>query len=185
MAESAARITPVSHATGRLRPLPPAARFILHGDAEVRARAADVWGIPAFPDTLRAVVQDTRASLWLGPEEYLLIGWSATDAAPDAAAVLAADLETAIGAVPHALVDVSHRQTALEIQGPQAAAILNGACPLDLDLAAFPIGMCTRTVFAKADIVLWRTEADRFRVEVWRSFADYVTGLLAVIARDY
>ena len=38
--------------------------------------------------------------------------------------------------------------------------------------------MCTRTVFAKAEIVLWRTAADTFRVEVWRSFADYVVGML-------
>ncbi len=35
---------------------------------------------------------------------------------------------------PHALVDISHRQFALEISGPHAGAILNGACPLDLDL---------------------------------------------------
>ena len=62
---------------------------------------------------------------------------------------------------------------------------MNGACPLDLDLREFPIGMCTRTVFAKADIVLWRTRAEAFHVEVWRSFAGYVTGLLGEIAREF
>ena len=45
--------------------------------------------------------------------------------------------------------------------------------------------MCTRTVFAKADIVLWRTRADAFHLEVWRSFAGYVGGVLAEIAREF
>ena len=54
--------------------------------------------------------------------------------------------------------------------------ILNGACPLDLDMSAFPIGMCTRTVLAKADIVLWRIAEDAFHVEVWRSFTGTSTG---------
>jgi sarcosine oxidase subunit gamma len=45
--------------------------------------------------------------------------------------------------------------------------------------------MCTRTVFAKADIVLWRTGEQTFHVEVWRSFAGYVTGLLVEIASEY
>jgi sarcosine oxidase subunit gamma len=34
--------------------------------------------------------------------------------------------------------------------------------------------MCTRTVLGKAEIVLWRTAPDIFRIEVWRSFAAYV-----------
>ena len=62
--------------------------------------------------------------------------------------------------------------------------LLNAGCPLDLDLAAFPVGMCTRTVLAKAEIVLWRTSAEVFHVEVWRSFASYVTEYLAEVARE-
>jgi sarcosine oxidase subunit gamma len=62
---------------------------------------------------------------------------------------------------------------------------LSGACPLDLDLAEFPVGMCTRTVLAKADIVLWRTQENRFHLEVWRSFSGYVTGLLGEIALEF
>jgi sarcosine oxidase subunit gamma len=79
-------------------------------------------------------------------------------------------------------VDISHRQFALEVSGPNAATILNGACPLDLDVSEFPVGMCTRTVLAKADIVLWRKREDVFHLEVWRSFAGYVSGILTEIA---
>ena len=87
--------------------------------------------------------------------------------------------------IPHALVDVSHRQFAVAVSGAHAADILNGACPLDLDLAEFPVGMCTRTVFAKAEIVLWRTAEETFHVEIWRSFAGYVTGVLGEIASEF
>ena len=81
-------------------------------------------------------------------------------------------------------VDVSHRQVALIVEGPQAVTMLNGACPLDLHPSAFPVGMCTRTVFAKAEIVLWRTGEQRFHLEVARSFARYVYELLREIAAD-
>jgi sarcosine oxidase subunit gamma len=56
---------------------------------------------------------------------------------------------------------------------------------LDLDVRAFAVGMCTRTVFAKAEIVLWRTAADVFRLEVWRSFTDYVASFLDEVVREY
>ena len=68
--------------------------------------------------------------------------------------------------------------------GPEAARLLNAACPLDLDPSAFPVGMCTRTLFAKAEIVLWRTGATAFHVEVWRSFAPYVVGHLTQASSD-
>jgi sarcosine oxidase subunit gamma len=45
--------------------------------------------------------------------------------------------------------------------------------------------MCTRTVFSKADILLWRTAEEAFHIEVWRSFAGYVTGLLREIAVEF
>jgi sarcosine oxidase subunit gamma len=78
----------------------------------------------------------------------------------------------------HSLVDVSHRQTGLELSGPEADAILAVGCPLDLHPRAFPIGMCARTVFAKCEIVLWRKGPELFHIEVWRSFRAYVVGLL-------
>jgi sarcosine oxidase subunit gamma len=130
-------------------------------------------------------VNASRASLWLGPDEYLLLDSGEAAGSDEHAADLAVRLEAALDTVPHALVDISHRQAAIEVRGPHAAAILNGACPLDLDISQFPVGTCTRTVFAKADIVLWRTGEQSFHVEIWRSFIDYVTGLLVVIAQDY
>jgi sarcosine oxidase subunit gamma len=161
-----------------LRTLAPASRFILHGDRRTRDSVSMVWGVPFAEHACGAVAVGDRATLWLGPDEYLL--WNAArDSDPGVTA-----LEQALTDLPHALVDISHRQMGFEISGPQAETVLGGACPLDLDISKFPVAMCTRTVLAKAEIVLWRTRADAFHLEVWRSFVPYVTALLGEIGRD-
>ncbi len=160
-----------------VRPLPPATRHILRGGPQVMTAAGSALGLIISDAVCRAAVNgDQAAALWLGPDEQLLLSPESAD--------LAATLAPALCGLPHSLVDVSHRQIALEVAGPHAAAVLNTGCPLDLDLGAFPVGMCTRTVFAKAEIVLWRTGADVFHVEVWRSFASYLTEFLAEVARE-
>jgi sarcosine oxidase subunit gamma len=180
MPDAALRSLPPVRASEWLRAMPPAMRFILHGDVRARAAAAPAWGAAFSEQPCRAVLAAARATLWLGPDEYLLLG---TDVQSETSAADA--LELALGNVPHALVNISHRQFALEVSGFHAASILNGACPLDLDLGEFPVGMCTRTVLAKADILLWRTRDDAFQLEVWRSFSGYATGLLREIAREF
>jgi sarcosine oxidase, subunit gamma len=81
---------------------------------------------------------------------------------------------------PDEWLDVTHRQVALSIRGERAEDILASGCALDLSETSFTIGMCTRTMFHKAEMVLWRTGADSFHLEVWRSFARYVEGLLRI-----
>jgi sarcosine oxidase, subunit gamma len=168
-----------------LRVLPGKTRFIFQGNAEARAAAGTAWGVPFAEQACRATRAGERATLWLGPDEYLLWdGASGTDPAA-AAAASATAIEQGLGGLPHALVDISHRQIALALSGPRAADILSGACPLDLSIAQFPVGACTRTILAKADIVLWRIAADTFQLEVTRSFAAYVSDLLREIALDF
>jgi sarcosine oxidase subunit gamma len=175
----AARTPPKVSPSEWMLGVPPASRFIFQGSGEARAAAAAAWGVAFADEACRAIVQDKRATLWLGPDEYLLLDFA--DGANDAASAI----EQSLRDLPHALVDISHRQIALKIFGPHAEAILSGACPLDLSISKFPVGMCTRTVFAKADIVLWRTSADAFHLEVWRSFTAYVTGLLQEIGAEF
>lgn len=179
MADAAAlRHAPLIPALPGMRLLPPAARFILRADAGAVRAAGAAIGVEIDGTFCRAFLGHERAALWLGPDEYLLL------APQEAAHALASSVELALQGAAHALVDVSHRQTALELQGPRAMELLNSGCPLDLDLAAFPVGMCTRTVFAKAEILLWRSAVQVFRIEVWRSFTQYVARLLAQAARE-
>jgi sarcosine oxidase subunit gamma len=166
--------------------LPPAGRWVLHGALRARALAAPVWGVGFAEEACRAMTSGSRATLWMGPDEYLLLDMGSGDGADgESHAALAQNLEHALAGAPHALVDVSHRQFALEISGVHAATILSGGCPLDLDARAFPVGMCTRTVLAKADIMLWRTGQTTFHLEAWRSFAAYVSELLGEVAREF
>jgi sarcosine oxidase, subunit gamma len=183
MAEATLRRPPLLSSAGWLKTLPPAARWVLHGDSKARRLAAAAWGVGFSETACRALRSGERATLWLGPDEYMLLDLAAQDESVPAAA--AASLEQALRDAPHALVDVSHRQFALEVSGPDAEVILRGACPLDLHISRFPVGMCTRTLLAKADITLWRTGDDAFHIEVWRSFAGYVGGLLQEIAREF
>jgi sarcosine oxidase subunit gamma len=179
MAEPLAlRRIPAIPAAAGLRLLEPAARFILRAEVRAIRAAGAALGIDVAAAPCRASRGGTRAALWLGPDEYLLL-------APQLEApALAGAVENALQGEPHSLVDVSHRQSALELSGARAAEILNSGCPLDLDAAAFAVDMCTRTVFAKAEIVLWRTAPDVFRLEVWRSFTDYVAGFLGEVVRE-
>ena len=162
----AARTVPQLAASDLLQPLPPAQRWVLRGAPAVRAAAERAFGVSVPADACRAATLGGRAALWLGPDEWLLLA-EAEDACESLGAALA-DL-------PHSLVDVSHRQTAFCVAGPQAATLLAAGCPLDLDERAFPTGMCTRTMCAKAEIVLWRPAPPVFRIEVWRSYAIYLT----------
>jgi sarcosine oxidase subunit gamma len=148
---------------------PPLRRHVLRGGADVVAKAGAALGLAIPVRPMTSADAGDVAALWLGPDEWLLLN------APD-------DLAESLNGLPHSLVDVSHRQTGLVLRGTLAARVLNSGCPLDLSLRAFPVGMVTRTIFHKAEIVLWR-RSDGFHVEVWRSFAAYVTDHLIVARR--
>jgi sarcosine oxidase, subunit gamma len=173
----AVRLPPTLTLSPMLQQLPPATRYILRGAEPVRAAAGGSFGVhlPAAP--CRAASEGSRAALWLGPDEWLLLA-EESEAGP-----VAMGLDAALSGLPHSLVDVSHRQVACVVAGPQAPTLLNSGCPLDLDARAFPVGMCTRTMMAKAEVVLWRTRPQAFRLEMWRSFAAYVSLFLAEAAR--
>lgn len=165
-----------------LAPLPAAVRFVLRCDPSAVAAAGDAFGV-ALPLRINtASTQGARSALMLGPDEWLMVADDAS--APDATATLGRALDATLAHVPHSLVDVSHRQTAIRVEGHEAALTLNAAVPLDLCEEAFPVGMATRTILEKAEVVLWRTGPRAFRVEVWRSFAPYVMDLLSAVAQE-
>jgi sarcosine oxidase subunit gamma len=156
---------------------PFAARWLLRGGPEVSAPIGAAFGVAPPLQPLRAAATGARAALWLGPDEWLLV-------AEDEAESLGVALEAVLAGFAHALIDVSHRQCAIELVGPGAARLLNAGCPLDLDASAFPVGMVARTLLLKAEVTLWRREAECFRLEVARSFAPYVATVLEASARD-
>ena len=150
----------------------PAVRFIFQGGPAAREAAGRSFGIALPVDACRAEVAGERAALWLGPDEWLLL------APPGEVDTVFAALENALAGQPHSLVDVTHRQVALSVVGPQARDLLASGCPLDLAPDSYPVDMCTRTLFAKAEVVLWRRSAEEYHLETGRSFSGYVLGWL-------
>jgi len=161
-----------------LETFPPASRFVFRGDSAARGAAGTAFGVAFAESACRATTDGSRAALWLGPDEHLLL-------APDGAVEqIESALSRALVGHAYSLVDVSHRQVGIRVQGSRAEWLLESQCPLPLNLRDCPVGMCTRTVFAKAEIVLWRTSVEVFHLEVWRSFATYVVELLREIDRE-
>lgn len=152
--------------------------FRARDDAALDAAGA-AFGVALPRQACRFKEADNKRALWLGPDEWLL-----TMPMADGPRHLEA-LEKALAGKPCSLVDVSNRSLAFTVAGPQAAAILNSGCPLDLSTDAFPVGMCTRTVLAKTEIILLRTAQDRFLVDVWRSFAPYAWSWLEEARREF
>ncbi|MCU4161104.1 sarcosine oxidase subunit gamma [Acidiphilium sp. AL] len=186
MADVAMTMTPVRRAPldglagdPRARRAVPMARFSLRlPEAAIGAASASL-GLDLAGPINNVAEREGCAILRLGPDEWLVL---ANDA--DSAAIAAA-LDRGMPDRRFSLVDIDHRQTGIVLDGADAADMLSAGCPLDLDLAAFPVGMATRTIFAKAEIVLWRTAPTRFHIEVWGSFTSYVWALLKEIGREY
>jgi heterotetrameric sarcosine oxidase gamma subunit len=154
-----------------LAPVQPLTRVIVRADPPTASAIGGMLGVTLPTEPCHATTSSDRAALWLGPDEWLVLaGEDAAFSEPGACA---------------SIVDVSHRDTAVSVSGPRAEWAINAFCALDLHPAAFPVGMCTRTVFGKAQIVLWRTGEAAFHIEVARSFAPYVWACLEEARREF
>ena len=162
-----------------LEAMPFLSRFIFRGSEAAANDLGQALGVALSRDALKGNANaDGRAALWLGPDEWELIGSVADYDA------LKSTVERVV-TEPHSLADVSHRNSGVTVRGSKVEAVLNAAVALDLDISAFPVGMCTRTLLGKAEVVLWRRAADAFDIETFRSFIPYIHAYLAEAAREY
>ena len=156
----------------------PATRYSFRGSAAAAENAGRAFGAALPLRPLQSASSAGRHALWLGPDEWLLLAPAGDEA------IIERAIRSACAVMPFSLVDVSHRQIGLLVSGPRAADTLMAECPLDLDPVVFPAGTCVRTIFAKAELIVWRTAPDAFRIEIARSFWPYVVGFLTDIIRD-
>jgi sarcosine oxidase subunit gamma len=143
--------------------------FLAQVNVRADAPAARALGLPLEPNTT-ATAHD-RTIVWLGPDEWLVVG-------PDGhAAAIAIELEAcAEGWVT--TVDLSANRTAIEVAGPRVRDLLAAGCSLDLHPRAFGPGRCAQTMVARAQVVLEARDADAFRLFVRGSFAAYLASWL-------
>lgn len=166
-------LAPTARTAGaaRLAILAPTTRLAIRAGGAAATAIGMAIGVlmPTVP--CRSVISRDRAALWLGPDEWLVV-------APEDAVDLQSLARRAAADHPVSVVDVSNATHTLELAGPGAAWCLNAFCALDLDQAAFPVGMCTRTLLGKAPMVLWRVAGDLFHLDVGRSYLAYAWGCL-------
>ena len=131
------------------------------------------YPLPLEPNT--AWEAGPRATLWLGPDEWLVLG------PRHAGDAIVAELEAALSGEHRSVIDVSANRVAIELGGPARFELLASGCPLDLHPRSWRAGMCAQTLFAKTQVIL-HERAETTGILVRPSFADYlVTRLLAAL----
>ncbi|WP_329262233.1 sarcosine oxidase subunit gamma [Streptomyces sp. NBC_01478] len=186
LAGAADRLAATTRSSGgavRLAELPFLAQVIVRLDA--KGAAADAVGLalglslPLEPNT--AVRAGELTVLWLGPDEWLVVG------PPDSQRDLEHRIRAASGDEHVAVTDVSAQRTTLLVSGARARDLLAHGCPLDLHPRAFGAGRCAQTTLARAQVVLVaRDEVGAgFWVLVRSSFAGYLTDWLLDAAAEY
>lgn len=153
----------------------PSGRYVLRTDLEAARRVGIALGVALDTPINRAVHSQGVAALRLGPDEWFLLA----DVEPDPG--LPARISEVARGAPQSLVDVGHRTCGLLIEGAEVEAVLAAGCPLPLAISEFAVGKATRTVLAKAEIILWRRAANSFQIEIARSYVVYVVELLATV----
>lgn len=128
------------------------------------------YPLPLEPNT--AWEDGPRAALWLGPDEWLILG------RPGDGAAIVSELEAALAGVHYSAVDVGANRVALEISGPRSKEVLSKACSLDLDpRGGWAAGHCAQTLLARVPVIL-QERADTTGILVRPSFADYLVDWL-------
>ena len=167
-ADDLARIAQVTDGAVVLEHVPFLAQVNLRLDPWLADRAP--YPLPVAPNT--AWEDGPRAALWLGPDEWVILG------PPDAGGEIVAKLDAALDGLHRSVVDVGANRVALEISGPGAREILSKGCAIDLHPRMWSPGMCAQSTLGKAQVIL-HERADTTGIAVRTSFANYLVDWFA------
>ena len=123
----------------------------------IRSRTPETLGLPREPNTWTALGEGE--ALWLGPDEWLLIGGTPPMSADP-------------------IVDVSANRAILDLEGETRHALLGQGCSLDLHPSRWRGGMCAQTLLGGVPVILQERDGAT-RVLVRPSFANHLVGWLA------
>ncbi|GEC10164.1 sarcosine oxidase subunit gamma [Streptomyces spinoverrucosus] len=183
VADHLAAATRTSGGAIRLAELPFLAQLNVRMDA--KGAAAEAVGLaldlqlPLQPNTV--VRAGELTALWLGPDEWLLVG------PPGSERDLESRIRQAAGDEFVSVIDVSAQRTTLLVTGPRAHDLLAHGCSLDLHPRAFGPGRCAQTTLGRTQVVLVARDDPRagFWVLVRSTFAGYLADWLLDAATEY
>jgi sarcosine oxidase, subunit gamma len=124
------------------------------------------------PDPNTVATWRDRDVLWLGPDEWLVVGEAGTEGP-----IMSALTESLAGD-HHSIVDVSANRIVFDLF--DSLDTLASGCGLDLDPNRWLPGMCAQTLFGGAQVILHQLDERTTRVFVRPSFAGYVVDRLSV-----
>ena len=139
---------------------------------DLRSDPRDVPFDPPEPNT--ATDWNGWDVLWLGPDEWLLVGEAGVEG------TIGRALADSLGAAPRSIVDVSANRIAFDLVG--GPELLSTGCGLDLDPTRWRPGMCAQTLFGRAQVILQQLDDRTTRVYVRPSFAGYLIARLETFA---
>ena len=163
--------------------LPFLAQINLRGDpADPRflraVQSALELSLPTRPNSV-TVARGLRV-LWLGPDEWLIVG------EPGSESATLSRLEPALNGLHGSTVDVGANRAVLSLSGGASRSLLMKGCSLDLHPRSFAPDQCAQTNFARTTIILEQTDAaPAWRLFVRSSFAVYLANWLIDAAREY
>ena len=155
-----------------VRNLPFLAQVTLRADPldlELMNRMASAVGfrLPSAPNTASGDLE--RHALWLGPDEWLIVG------PPGSEHSIESGCRDALGPATGAVVNVSANRTVVELRGPGARELLEAGCTMDLHPRAFHATCCAQTLVARSGVIIHQmSDEPMYRLFVRPSFAHYL-----------
>ena len=142
--------------------------------AQVDLRGPDPSTFPcAAPEANRVTAWGERHVLWLGPDEWLVVGQAGTEG------TIVEELEETLRGRFASIVDVSANRIAFDLT--DALDLLATGCPIDLDPTRWVPGMCAQTLFGLAQVLLHQRGPRTTRAFVRPSFAGYFLGRIGAV----
>jgi sarcosine oxidase, subunit gamma len=152
--------------------------FLAQVDLRLHPSLVDRAPYPLSTEPNTAWEDGPRAALWLGPDEWLVLG------PPASGPEIVAELEDSLAGLHRSVVDVGANRVALELGGDRRFDLLSHVCSLDLDPRSWRAGLCAQTLLGKTQAILHeRTETTGMLVRT--SFADYLIERLLAAASTW
>lgn len=161
------RLAAATEAQVSILEVPHLAQVSLRVDRALAERLPFV--LPLEPNTVTGDV--ARGALWLGPDEWLIVGVRGTTDR------IVEEVREALRGLHHSVIDVSANRAVLELVGPGRHELLASGCPIDLHPRSWGPGRCAQTMFGRAQVLL-QEFPQATRVFVRPSFAGYAVDRL-------
>jgi sarcosine oxidase subunit gamma len=141
--------------------------------------------LPIKPCTSFSNKAGSSHNLWMGPDEWLIVGPS------NETGHLFSNLKNALKNLHYGLVDNTESRTLIQLSGSQARSVLEKGCSIDLHPRSFKQGSVVNTLLGHAHVTLHLTaltgaaEHPIFNLYIHRSFAEYLWSWLEDASCEY